>query len=211
MLKIGRPPKLHPDEADSIAKLLFYKGTKGVAAQYKCTTMAVLQFKNRYLACWRPPGTGKWLKKYFVYKDGRIWSIATFAFLKPGTDRYGYVLVSLGRGKHIRLHRLLMLLFKRPPKPKEMGRHFDGDKSNNKLSNLRWGTAKQNQRDRIRHGTANQGIRHGHAKLTDRIVVILRKRYAKGEIDIARRYAKRHGMTVTSIMNAIKKKTWKHI
>jgi len=44
--------------------------------------------------------------------------------------------------------------------------HYDGNPQNNRLENLRWDTPKNNQADRIRHGTTNRGERCGTAKLT---------------------------------------------
>ena len=38
--------------------------------------------------------------------------------------------------------------------------HNDGNKHNNKLSNLRWDTATANQLDKNKHGTSNKGTKH---------------------------------------------------
>jgi hypothetical protein len=44
-------------------------------------------------------------------------------------------------------------------------RHLDGNRSNNRLDNLAWGTPLENGADKARHGTA-KGERNGRAKLT---------------------------------------------
>ena len=44
--------------------------------------------------------------------------------------------------------------------------HNDGKPLNNFLSNLRWDSPQNNQRDRIKHGTDNVGINNGRALLT---------------------------------------------
>jgi hypothetical protein len=43
--------------------------------------------------------------------------------------------------------------------------HSDGIRNNDKLSNLRWGSQTENERDKLIHGTANRGERHGKSKL----------------------------------------------
>ena len=54
------------------------------------------------------------------------------------------------------------------PRPVDMHAcHGDGDRWNNRLSNLRWDTASSNQRDKIAHGTMARGSRNGYASLTE--------------------------------------------
>jgi hypothetical protein len=45
--------------------------------------------------------------------------------------------------------------------------HNDGNPFNNRLDNLRWDTPRNNQLDRIKHGTSNRGERCATAKLTE--------------------------------------------
>jgi hypothetical protein len=46
-------------------------------------------------------------------------------------------------------------------------RHLDGNRANNHLSNLCWGTPSDNDDDRRRHGTFVEGEKHGAAKLSN--------------------------------------------
>jgi hypothetical protein len=48
--------------------------------------------------------------------------------------------------------KLVLLAFKRLPRPDEQARHLDDNQGNNVLSNLKWGTDKQNKSDAIRNG-----------------------------------------------------------
>lgn len=76
--------------------------------------------------------------------------------LTPQVDRYGYLYVSIsshGKTKAEKVHRLLLSTFDRPPLPGEVARHLDGNPQNNVLENLAWGTQKDNEEDKKRHGT----------------------------------------------------------
>jgi hypothetical protein len=83
----------------------------------------------------------------------------------------GYPIVSINqRGKRsIRcyIHRLVLLAFiGQPLDEQDCCRHLDGDKTNNHLSNLCWGTWEENIADSRRHGTLIQGEKTCTCKLT---------------------------------------------
>lgn len=59
--------------------------------------------------------------------------------------------------------------------------HCDGNSLNNSLGNLRWGSAKDNQKDRLLHGTDVRGIKHPKAKVSDEQVLEILKRLQSGE------------------------------
>jgi hypothetical protein len=75
------------------------------------------------------------------------------------------------------------------------------------------GTDKDNQQDGLRKGRGRRGIHRGEqnvtAKLTDRDVLTIRRRYAEGEIqeDIANDY----GLHKTNVQCICSYKTWKHL
>ena len=61
------------------------------------------------------------------------------------------------------------------PRPEgQQCRHLDGDKSNNSLVNLCWGTSLENHADMKSHGTNARGDRHGRAKYTDKQIAEVR-------------------------------------
>lgn len=75
--------------------------------------------------------------------------------LKTPPDR-GYPCVDLhrdGRSHTKRVHRLVALVFLGPRPEGLQVCHYDGDKANNHISNLRYDSAKGNVADAIRHGT----------------------------------------------------------
>lgn len=120
---------------------------------------------------WKPiPG---W-PEYEASSFGRVKRIVRSQTSRPGFlkqgDSKGYKNISLCRdGKPSKkwVHRIVALTFLGdPPTPKHEAAHGDGNPSNNHLYNLRWATGSENQRDRKKHGTGNQGEAHGLSKIT---------------------------------------------
>lgn len=76
--------------------------------------------------------------------------------LRQGTNpRHGYRFVNLCRDRtqqSVRVARLVLETFVGPCPLGMEALHWDDDKSNNHLSNLRWGTRSQNMEDRVRNG-----------------------------------------------------------
>lgn len=97
--------------------------------------------------------------------------------VKP-TMASGYAYVRLwkdGLCERVAVHRLVLLVFVGAPKADGMvAAHNDGNPRNNCVANLRWATAKENMADRVEHGTANRGERHGMSKLTSADVLRIR-------------------------------------
>ena len=86
------------------------------------------------------------------------------------------------RRKVHRINRLVLTTFVGNPGPEQTdARHIDGDKSNNALTNLEWGTRAQNEHDKRRHGRDNAGERHGSSKLSNEQVREMHRRYVNGE------------------------------
>lgn len=54
-------------------------------------------------------------------------------------------------------------------------RHLDGNKMNNNLDNLKWGSRSENQMDRVLHKNSNRGERHGMNKYSKDFVIMVRK------------------------------------
>ena len=85
------------------------------------------------------------------------------------------VLCHEGRSYCVRVHRLVLLAFRGQPPPGYEACHNNGNRSDARLSNLRWDTRSENNADRDRHGVAVKGERHGCAKLTEKQVLCIRK------------------------------------
>lgn len=89
------------------------------------------------------------IEAYSASTDGRIKNNKTGRVLKPGIGAHGYPvigLVSHGKRRTFTVHRLVANTFI-PKEPHHQGvNHIDGDKTNNRLSNLERCTAQQNNR-----------------------------------------------------------------
>lgn len=86
-------------------------------------------------------------------------------------DKDGYLFIT--RPKKL-VHAIVISLWQ-GERPNEMEvRHLDGNKLNNASANLAWGTSRQNGKDKAQHGSS-KGIRNGAAKMTEELVLQLRK------------------------------------
>ena len=128
--------------------------------------------------------------------------------LKPHLENRGYLTVSLGRWNPKGIHRLVLSAFVEPcPKGMEC-RHLNGTRTDNRLENLCWGTRKENQTDRIKHGTTSRGERNGMSKLTGAEVLEIRKKRESGISAMV--LAEQYGVSAGHIRKIISKIVWIH-
>lgn len=80
-----------------------------------------------------------------------------------------------------RVHKLIAEAFIPNPNNYSFVCHKDGNPENNKAENLYWGTPKQNQQDRYKHGTMCFGSKNFNSKFSEESVYILRKIYQTGK------------------------------
>jgi hypothetical protein len=136
--------------------------------------------------------------------------------MKYRLDVHGYPKYALSkRGKYwtVKAHRLVAIAFLGPPPfPDAQVAHYDGNKENNEVSNLRWATHKENAADNIRLGVvqgAHRGAEHHMARLSTETVVRLRclVEFGSSIVDAAKAFDL-HKITA---YDAIVGKTWSHI
>lgn len=94
---------------------------------------------------------------YIIYSNGEIYSEKTKRYLKQKTDKFGYKAVTLykdGKGKTIRVHRLVAEAFLPNPNNYNYVNHKDESRDNNNVDNLEWCTHEYN----INYGTAQERL-----------------------------------------------------
>lgn len=74
------------------------------------------------------------------------------------------------------------------------------------------GTHQDNMRDMMekRRHKAYCGERHGSARLTDKTVLEIRKKYKAGNVSMIN-LAKQYGVSFSSIQRVLTRKTWRHL
>jgi uncharacterized protein YerC len=98
---------------------------------------------------------------YEVSNCGRVRKVGRFKLdflMSLSKNRGGYLKVPLTKDHRSRTHRvhsLVLAAFDREKPPGCVCRHLDGNRLNNHISNLRWGTQAENVADSILHGTRN--------------------------------------------------------
>ena len=136
---------------------------------------------------------------------------ATPLLLRLTLSNNGYPSVSLGKGGRKisrRVHTVVLLAFAGPRPEGAEGTHLDGVKTNNQLDNLAWRTKRDNEADKIRHGTKVAGTGQKAAKLNDDAVRAIRA--AKG-VESVSVLAKRYGVSVSVVYGVWKGVGWKHV
>ncbi len=128
---------------------------------------------------------------YKVSNYGRVYSYFTEKLIKDADNGSGYMYIFLYRGvgedgkkKYDRryIHRLVAQAFIENPEGKPQVMHLDHNSKNNHVSNLAWGTQKENTLQGIRDGRINSKPRGKTKKLTleDRTKAIIHKKLGKG-------------------------------
>lgn len=134
--------------------------------------------------------------------------------LKQQESSNGYLRVCLyrdGKGRWHRVHRLVLEAFEGPCPKGHQTRHLNGDKQDNRLENLQWGTRKQNMEDRRKHGkVCEKGESNNNSKISEQDVREIRAQWDSGGTTQTA-LAEKYGVTVSSIHLIVHRKTWKGI
>ena len=153
-------------------------------------------------------------EKYIVNKNGKIFSLHINKYLSTHKDKDGYELVCLyknGVGKTHKVHRLIAEKFIKNPLNKKEVNHINGIKSDNRVENLQWCTAKENNKHARDTGLILP-MRPENcftAKLNVLDVLIIRKMIKRGKLNI-RDIAKIFNVHNAQISRIKNRKTWKY-
>lgn len=155
---------------------------------YEASTLGRVRSLDRMIN--RPFGTP-------FFKKGRI--------LKQTKTTQGYLVVTLSSElRAIGVHRVVMLAFAGPPPPKMEVCHNSPDKTDNRLTNLRYDTRKSNIRDRLFNPTGS--INH---KLKPDDVSLIRRTAADAIEDVVDAMAKRFEVDHNCIRGILARRSWR--
>lgn len=123
----------------------------------------------------------------------------------------GYKMVNLHRRGHKAkrwVHSLVLEAFHGCRPTGCACRHMNGDPTDNRAANLRWGSYAENSADQKRHGTAIRGERVGGARLHPRSVAEIKRQLPHNtDIELGRLW----GVARQTIHAIRTGRTWKHI
>ena len=133
--------------------------------------------------------------------------------LKARIHKHGYLQYNLwknNKGRLFSANRLVALAFLGPPPSKKHdAAHWDGNPKNNKPSNIRWATRKQNMADAKRHGSLMRGENHYAVKLSDKKIRRIRLLGSKNFTH--KKIAEIFKVTRTHISAILSGKHWSHV
>jgi hypothetical protein len=117
----------------------------------------------------------------------------------------GYKVVSIA-GMNRYVHALVLEAFVGPRPEGFDACHNNGNKTDNRLENLRWDTKSANSLDKRRHGTMLRGEKHPKNKLTE---VQAREILASPEMGVA--LAAKYGVSECTVCEIRTGRKWKHL
>lgn len=132
--------------------------------------------------------------------------------LKAVICGYGYRLITLVKdGKHYqrRIARLVLETFVGPAPQGSVARHGKNGQKDDSLSNLTWGTQRENMHDKRRDGTMVEGTKQWKAKLSPHKVRSIRM-FSKAGMD-RRTLAKKYKVHPDTIRDVLNNRIWKNI
>lgn len=120
--------------------------------------------------------------KYLVSDDGQVRHVNSARPRKLSKAPNGYFFVGFWQDRKLRVrtvHSLVAEAFIGPRPEGADTRHLDGDRANNHVENIAYGTKRENMADRERHGRTRRGQDNGNARLSNADVDMIRLVYAK--------------------------------
>ena len=142
---------------------------------------------------------------YLITEDGEVINIKWGGRkVKPQPNGKGYLRVQIA-GKRRFVHRLVAEKYVPNPNNYPQVNHIDGDKRNNKASNLEWVSNMQNRQHAIKNGLQIHGEKCPWAKLTLKDVNFIRNH---GEFT-PKQMAERFGVSPGQIRAIRRNDSWK--
>lgn len=161
-----------------------------------------------------------WEKKYAVTETGDIWSypkntggrgLHNGKWLKLCIVKSGYFIVNLG-GKYPKLvHRLVAQTYIPNPKNLPQVNHKNSIRTDNRVENLEWVTNAENCAHMKSQKHSTFGERNTSHKLTEKQVIEIRKNSILGLGGNTHKLSKKYGISTSTIINIMSRRTWQHI
>lgn len=162
---------------------------------------------------------------YLIGSDGSVWSCRSnngslhskWKRLKPNNEKNrlnSCARYSLASSDHklvrvIASRLVLMAFVGEPPLEKPHAAHWDGDPKNNRLENLRWASAKENEEDKKRHGTHQTGSNNPSAKIDEAVVLRARLLHCQGAGPTS--ISRKIGLSLTQVKRILNRESWRHV
>jgi len=141
---------------------------------------------------------------YFVSDYGAVRN-PSGRILKPRLHTSGYMRISLGASREAYVHRLVLEAFVGPAPIGYVADHINRDRSDNKLTNLRWLSQYENLLRRIHPCGEN---RPAAILKEDQVRVIRAGPFYLGRDGVL---AKEYGVAAKTISDARRGRTWTHL
>lgn len=126
-----------------------------------------------------------------------------------GRTAQGYGRMSVGGGRETTTHRFSYETFYGPIPDGLFVCHSCDNRLCVNPRHLWLGTHAENRADMVTKGRNSRGVMVKHSILDDAAVLTIRERRAKG--DLLREIADDYGITLASVCDVVKRRTWKHI
>lgn len=142
--------------------------------------------------------------------------------LKLSKNSLGYLVVGLTRNSktlNVKVHRLVGEAFINKVKNKNFINHIDGNKTNNKVSNLEWCNASENSKHAFNLGLStsmkiNRFVgkeeENSNSLLTKQQVIEIRNKYIPFKYS-AKKLAKEYNVSQSCIEHILRKRSWKNV
>ena len=167
-------------------------------------------------------------KSYQISTTGRIKQISSGPgiqhgkILKPDVCANNYLAIRLykdGKQKRLLIHRLVLLTFVGECQQGHECRHLDGNRQNNNLNNLRWGTHAENVNDCHSHGRYKSfpGSKNPMSILTEQQVIIIKQIASAGRNGHPgkkisyQQIGDTFGVGRSQISNIVNSRRWRHV
>lgn len=150
---------------------------------------------------------------YLITRCGNVVNKRTKRILKNSINKDGYAKIRLSdsqKKKSYSVHRLVGMAFIKNPNNLPQINHLDGNKKNNKVTNLEWCDQSENSKHSFRIGLqSNVGIKNPAAKLNEQQVREIRAKYSPGVVTI-KQLSIEYNVGETTIGRVLKTH-WKHV